>query len=179
MYQVSSKARLCQTVYLAIRTKLASWRYSSLHCALQGWPLHWWLVKRAHPSLTAAPASARQSERGCCKCWPELGPRQAPAFVCDLYRNIQTTDKHMTVQAALKKQENITKYNQYDPVKIFWRHILMPVAYLWRESGVIQTSDRHVECGGLRHRQPDTRLRQETGQGFVRLTSEFSHCMIH
>ena len=72
------------------------------------------------------------------------------------------TDTHMTVQAALKKQENITKYNQYDPVKIFWRHILnMQGAYLWRESGVIQTIDRHVKCWDTGSQTPDSDRRQD------------------
>ena len=154
---VSSKTRLCQVwtgwwIFLYRAPSLcARCKYSSTvntlritrMLSLSG--LHWWLVKRAHPSS------------GC-------SPRLCPPLSANFGQSVPEPRAPQTGSSPLVIMTTVRIYqtHTWQPCPLFWRNILNKerilckfedifIDVVWGEtvSGVIQTIARRVETGRL------------------------------
>ena len=162
---VSSKTRLCQVwtgwwIFLYRAPSLcARCKYSSTvntlritrMLSLSG--LHWWLVKRAHPSSGCSPRLCPPLSANFGQSVPE--PR-AP----------QTGSSSLVIMCTVRTHDNPAHY--FGEISLTRKDLLCIsckrtffIAVVWGEtvSGVIQTIDRRVETGRLQ--TPDSRLRQD------------------
>ena len=158
MYHVSSVIKGSILSHsLSVDSYKVSWRYSSIQCALQGWPLHWWLVKRAHPSSVQPPplpasqsgAIANVGQNASQSCELQTGSSSP------LYRHTHDSTRCSEKNRKISQIE-VQPVWPYQNIFETYPYAGAYLKYLWCESGVIETIYQHVECGDTARHQTQT-----------------------